>query len=63
MSHADYLQNYWNQANPDEDERTDEEIEACHTVDDRTHEVVSVYCSSDRAVVVAGDRLIHLTRI
>jgi hypothetical protein len=62
LSHADYLQDCWNQANPDENDRTDDEIEACHTVDDRTHEVVSVYCSSAGAVVVSGDRLIHLTR-
>jgi hypothetical protein len=48
MSYQDYLQDCWNQANPDED--------------DRTHEVVSVYCSSAGAVVVAGDRLIHLAQ-
>ena len=61
MSHADYLEECWNQANPDEG-RTDEEIEACHTVDDRTREVVSVYCYGDRTVVVAGDRVITLAR-
>lgn len=62
MSHADYLQDCWNQANPDQDDLTAEEVEACHTVDDRTHEVVSVYCWGDRVAVVTGDRLIHITQ-
>ena len=62
MSHAEYLEECWNQANPDEDERTDDEVEAAHTVDDHTRQVVSVYCYGARTVVVAGDRLIMLSR-
>jgi hypothetical protein len=39
-----------------------DKAEVCHTVDDRTHEAVSVYCFGTGAVVVAGDRLIHLAQ-
>lgn len=62
MSHSDDLQECWNQANPDEDDRTDEEIEVCHTVDDRTRQVITVYCWGDRTVVVTGDRILSLVR-
>ena len=60
--YIDYLNDCWHHANPDEDERTDDEVKTCQTVDELTRQVVSVRCYGAETVIVAGDRLIHLSR-
>lgn len=60
--YIDSLNDCWHHANPDEDERTDDEVEACYTVDEATRQVVSVRCYRSETVIVAGNKLIHLSR-